>query len=49
MNDTSFMQLVWWVMAPLVLLFALWAQLDCLRSGGIGSKIRAFRRDARDI
>ena len=35
MNDTSFMQLAWWVMAPLVLLFALWAQIDCLRSDAL--------------
>ena len=32
MNDTSFMELAWWVLSPLVGLFALWAQLDCLRS-----------------
>ena len=30
--DADFMDLVWWVMLPLALLFALWAQLDCFRS-----------------
>ena len=30
--NAIFMDLVWWVMLPLALLFALWAQLDCLRS-----------------
>ena len=32
MIDADFMDLVWWVMAPLALAFALWAQRDCLRS-----------------
>lgn len=32
MIDADFMDLVWWVMLPLALLFALWAQQDCLRS-----------------
>lgn len=30
--NAQFMDLVWWVMAPLSLLFALWALSDCLRS-----------------
>ncbi len=31
MNE-SFMDLVWWILSPLAILFALWALQDCLRS-----------------
>ena len=30
--DAEFMKLVWWIMAPLAMIFALWALQDCLRS-----------------
>ena len=40
MIDANFMDLVWWVMAPLTLLFALWAISDCARSEGLPASAR---------
>ena len=30
--DADFMDLVWWILLPLVVLFSLWALQDCWRS-----------------
>ena len=30
--NANFMELVWWVLAPLVILFGIWALQDCVRS-----------------
>lgn len=30
--NAEFMDLVWWVMCPLAIIFSLWALQDCLRS-----------------
>ena len=32
MINAVFMDLIWWVLCPLAILFALWALQDCLRS-----------------
>lgn len=30
--DTRFLELAWWILAPLVIFFGIWALQDCLRS-----------------